>query len=418
MTDLKVPDDRSRRVVGWGLIPCLVIALGCALVPLTTSLALGAPLWVGLVAALAVFPGLPLLWHLLAEHKRPKTEGGWGTVLRFGLRSLAVGLVVLLVSLANVGPRQLSSGLLALFRPEAPSAPALPPKVPAPPVEKAAPEVVKSVPRHELEPFIPADASAVAAISDPTLVAHLLTAVGGASEDAVAGFEKCQIHVEKARILIASRDRDTRMVVVRAPGITDPRNLYCLAGFLGSERVRLRFFSDKAPIRFRLAGLLPQALEFSALDADTLMAKHGSWEKALGQTLFPADADAPRGALAGVLGRVDRSAGAWVAGLFASEEGLWDLALDAHVDTEALELSGSSIPPSGESDKAAIDTRVPLSFAMALPGAAFPQGLRALGALLVTADGAASAAALPGKPAASADAGPPVLDTQAASTTP
>ena len=56
------------------------------------------------------------------------------------------------------------------------------------------------------------------------------------------------------------------MVVVRAPGITDQRNLYCLVGVLGKDRLDLRITSDSAPLRFEVEGLLPGPLKFEAID--------------------------------------------------------------------------------------------------------------------------------------------------------
>ena len=64
-----------------------------------------------------------------------------------------------------------------------------------------------------------------------------------------------------------------------------------------------------------------------------------------------------------------------------------------------LRLRGSSIPPSGEANKAVVETRVPLSFASALPGAALGQGLRGLLALLVSARGGPTTTPGPGRPA-------------------
>ena len=83
------------------------------------------------------------------------------------------------------------------------------------------------------------------------------------------------------------------------------------------------------------------------------------------------------------MARVDRGASLWSAALFRTAEGPWDLALDARMQGEHLRLRGSSIPPSGEANKAVVETRVPLSFASALPGAALGQGLRGLLSLLV-----------------------------------
>ena len=192
--------------------------------------------------------------------------------------------------------------------------------------------------------------------------------------------------VDKARLLVAARDPDTRLIVVRAPGVTDPRNLYCLAGFLGSERLKLRFTSDKAPVRFEVDGLVPRTLRFTAIDEQTVLAAEGAWaQPAARKPIDPATATVETAPLAAVMARVDRGASLWSAAVFKTPQGPWDLALDARMQGEHLRLRGSSIPPSGEANKAVVETRVPLSFASALPGAALGQGLRGLLALLVSA---------------------------------
>src|SRR5687768_16408543 len=145
------------------LVPCLLIALLCAFVPVASLRKLGAPWWLAIVAALLAFPILPFLWHTLTERRRAAARDGTGPALeRFGLRSLGVGLLVLAVSFANLGPRQLGVALVTLVRPPRAVAP------PPPPV----PDTARPRPanRHELEPFLPADASAVVALSDPALM--------------------------------------------------------------------------------------------------------------------------------------------------------------------------------------------------------------------------------------------------------
>jgi hypothetical protein len=385
-TILDLPEDQRPRLRPWVLIPCALLAILCALVPAAGLRARGAPIWAAVLAGLLAFPALPFAWHAIAERQRAVDRTRPGIAIeRFGVRAVLVGLLVLAVSLANLGPRQVAGGLVSMFRPKQPEvtaipAPAKPRGTPLPPVPAES--------RHELEPFIPADARAVVALSDPAVMRQLLATAGADTQDKLAALQKCQVIVDRARMLVASRDPDTRLIVVRATGVTDPRNLYCLAGFLGSERLKLRFTSDKAPVKFEVDGLVPRTLRFTAIDEQTVLAAEGDWNRAEARKpIDPATATVESAPLAAVMARVDRGASLWSAAVFKTPDGPWDLALDARLQGEHLRLRGSSIPPSGEANKAVVETRVPLSFASALPGTALSQGLRGLLSLLVPARG-------------------------------
>jgi hypothetical protein len=380
-TILDLPADQRPRLRPWVLIPCALGAILCALVPATGLRALGAPVWAAIVAGLLSFPILPFAWHMVAERQRTVDRTRPGIAIeRFGVRSVLVGLLVLAVSLANRAPRQVGSGLVNLVKPrpaDVTAIPARPTGTPLPTVPAAS--------RHELESFIPADAHAVVALSDPAVMRQLLASAGADTQDKLAALQKCQVIVDRARLLIAARDPATRLVVVRAPGVTDPRNLYCLAGFLGSERLKLRFTSDKPPVTFEVDGLVPRTLRFTAIDEQTVLAVEGAWtQPEARKPIDPATATVESAPLAAVMARVDRGASLWSAALFSTPQGRWDLALDAGLQGEHLRLRGSSIPPSGEANKAVVETRVPLSFASALPGAALGQGLRGLLTVLVS----------------------------------
>lgn len=395
MNDPIAPEGgRARRP--WLLIPCALVALVCALVPLTGVRNLGGPLWLAVVAAIVVFPALPLVWHGVAERRRPPDGGGRQAFFeRLALRGLTVGLVVLAVSVSNLGFRQIGRGLVGLVRPSQTDA-----SKPAAFTAAEVPPLPPGAPRHELEPFIPADATAVVALADSPVIRQLLGASGVNTRDKLAALEKCQILMDRARILIASRDRHTRLIVVRAPGVTDPRNLYCLAGFLGSDRLRLRWVSDKAPIRFEVEGLLPRAVQFTALDDRTVLAIDGPWGEGADRKLFAAGDGRGEGPLAAALARVDRGASLWGASVFATEEGAWDLAIDARFQAAHLRLRGSSIPPAGAAQKAVVETHVPLAFVSALPASILSDGLGGVLALLAVTGGEAPARAQGTTPAA------------------
>jgi hypothetical protein len=358
----------------WLLFLCVPVVLVCALVPFASLKELHAPLWLGIVAALVVFPALPLGWHFLADRKR--SRAGLGDFLdRFAVRSLSLALVVLAVSLCNLGPRQVAAGLLEIVRPDA-NAPQTAAAIPAEPAP------APGTPRHELEPFIPEDASLVVALSDSAIMQQFLGVNGTDTKKTLAALEKCQIVVSRARALIASRDADTRMIVVRADGITDPRNLYCLVGFLGKDRLSLRFTSDKAPVSFEVEGLTARPLKFKAIDERTVVASEGGWAQGAGKLLYPPGATTVSGPLGPVLSRIDRGASLWSGSVRPVAQGVWDLAIDARFEGTYINLSASSVPPSGKADRAEGQLHVPLNFAQALPAAALNDGLRGLVALV------------------------------------
>ena len=377
------PGLLRRRRLTWLLISTapLVIVV-CALVPFASLQVMPAPLWLSVAAALVVFPALPSLWHFLAESKRPVGAGPGTSFDRFALRSLAIALVVLSVSVSNLGPRRVGAALTTLVRSEKSAATEAVPKV-----EPAA--APASSPRHELEGFIPADARMVVALSDSAILQQFLGANGADAKKSLAALEKCQITMERARVLIAARDAGTRMMVVRAAGITDPRNLYCLVGFLGNDRLSLRFTNDKAPVGFEVQGLANRALKFNAIDDHTVVAIDGAWGAAADKKLFT-EGGAAEGPLAAVLARVDRGASLWSASVSQTEQGAWDLAIDARFEGTRCKLRSSSIPPSGSADEARGELNVPLGFALALPAGAFNDGIRGLVAA-ITATGAGPA---------------------------
>jgi hypothetical protein len=390
-TERDIPAGGGLGRRSWLLLAaCLPVAIACALIPFASLRALGATLGLAGAAAAVAFPVLPVLWHLLAERKRSPRVGGPGTALeRLGLRSLGLGLIVLAVSLASLGPRQVGGGLAGLFgiaRKRIEPAPAARPGAP-----------VATVFRHELEDFIPADASLVVAMSGAAIMQQLLTSLGADTKKAVAAFQKCQVLTDRALVLVATRGAADRLVVVRAPGMTDQRNLYCMVGFLGSDRLGVKFTRDRAPVRFELQGLTSQTLAFEAVDDRTVIAGEGAWRDRSYRRLFPGGAGQAEGPLGPVLGRVDRGAGLWAAAVAGTEQGTWDLSLDARFGGNVLELRGSSVPPSGEANRADLRMQVPLAFAAALPEAALESGLR--GVVTVVASAGARLPPPPAPPA-------------------
>jgi hypothetical protein len=355
------------------LLPLIALPIAAllALVPLAGLRALGAPSWLYIVAALAVFPILPLGWHLAAESPNPRLRPR-AALDRLALRSLLLGLLVLAVFFSALGPRRSGGVLLGLWpghKSGAGKATLTTPTGPAGPR------------RHELEPFIPADARMVVALSGSKVMQELLEAHHADTHDRFAALEKCGISFDGALLLIAAREPGTRLVVVRAPGITEVRNLYCLIGVLGSSHVNLRFTSDHSPIRFEIDGLLSTPLHFVAADDRTLVMSEGAWSSGATKKLFT-DHDTVEGPLATPLQRVDRGANLWAASVTGPESDVWDLALDGRIETSQLRVRASATPPSGASDRAELAMTAPAAFVSALPQQALEQGLRGVFAVL------------------------------------
>jgi len=137
-------------------------------------------------------------------------------------------------------------------------------------------------------------------------------------------------------------------------------------------------------------GFLSRSMTFRLLDPATVIATDEAWQNTADKKLFPAGDDAVEGRLALPLARVDRSATLWSASVAETPRGTWDLALHARVEGNLFKLQGSSIPPSGDGDRAEIAVSVPLGFASALPEGAVALGMRGVVAAVV-----ATAALLP-----------------------
>jgi hypothetical protein len=388
VNDVSTPPQRlgwlklSGRPVGF-LVPCALVGVAVALVPWTGLRALGAPVWLALVAAAAVFPLLPLFWHILAERRYGGTDVTPASAfVRLALRALAVALVVLGTSLSTLGPRQVRAHLAGLV-------PSLG-RAPLPAAPPPAPEAV----REGLEPFIPADATLVVSLAGSQAMEQLLAAHGVDTREKLAALAKCKIEVERARVLIAARGDGQRQVVVRARGLTDERNLYCLMGVLGNDRVQIHFVGKDAPGAFEVRGLIAKPLTFHPVDDETI-ATDEAWRQGAKKMFANGPTGKADGRLTTVLSRVDRAAAVWSASVTETTTGAWDLALDARVDGPDFKLRGTSLSPTGEA--AEVSLRVPLAFASALPEGALAHGVRGVVAA-VAATGATLPVVGPTKP--------------------
>ena len=232
-TILDLPEDQRPRLRPWVLIPCALVAIAVRAGARDQPARRWArPSGRRSSPGLLAFPALPFAWHAVAERQRvvgPDAAGHRHRALRGaqrGGRAAGAGGVAGQPGAAPGGAAGWS-GWCGPSRAETTLVPARPTGTPLPPVP------VES--RHELEPFIPADAHAVVALSDPAVMRQLL-AVGGGRHPGQAD-RPAEVPGDRRPGPDAGgvARPDTRLIVVRAPGVTDPRNLYCLAGLPGQR---------------------------------------------------------------------------------------------------------------------------------------------------------------------------------------
>jgi hypothetical protein len=316
------------------------------------------------------------VWHGLAEVAgKDRSATFLSGQSRFALRTLAVALVVLGVSLGDLGPKQVVRNLSDLTG-RVRGKLGKPAPTPLPPTKAATP--------HGLESFIPADATLVVGLAGSAAIEKLLAAHGMDTRDKLAALATCKIDFTNARVLLATRGRGTQMIVVRAPGIADERNLFCLVGVMGPGRLQIRADGTGDGRTLQVTGFLARTLAFRLLDQTTVIATDEAWRDTADQKLFSADATTVQGRLAQPLLRVDRTAPLWVASVDETPQGTWDLALEASQDDSGFKLQGSATPPSGEADRATISARVPLAFVRALPESAVALGIRGVVAAVIS----------------------------------
>lgn len=349
------------------MLACSLIAAAAALVPCASLIAQRRPIWLVVAGGLAAFPFAPLLWHALAEARAgARAAAPFSGRTRFGLRSLAVACVVVAVSLGNLGPVRVLAQVRAPFaRRLAHTAPN----------EKPLPAPLTS---FGLESFIPADASLAVGLSGSVAMQQLFSAYGIDTRDKLAALATCKIDFASARVLIASRGTGSHLIAVRAPGIGEDRNLYCLVGVMGPDRVQVTSEGPQGPKVLQVKGWSSQPLTFRMLDETTMIATDQAWQASAAKKLLALDGDTTPGPLAAPLGRVQLVAPLWIAGVTVTLQGNWDLAIDARQEGNAFKLQGSATPPAGESERAQISISAPLSFASALPETAVTLGIRSV----------------------------------------
>lgn len=359
------PTDRGNPAL-LPVLACSIVAVAAALVPSASLLAEKRPIWLVVAAGLAAFPIVPLLWHGLAEARASaRAAAPFSGRTRFAIRSLAVAFMVLAVSLANLGPTRLIAQLRAPLAGRQ--------------VQTVAKEKAPPVPTpFGLEAFIPADASLAVGLSGSVAMQQLLAAYGIDTREKLAALATCKIDFVSARVLVASRGAGSHLIAVRAPGIAEDRNLYCLVGVMGPDRVQVTSEGPQGARVVQVKGWSSQPLTLRMVDDTTMIATDPVWQPTAAKKLLARDVDSAPGPLTAPLGRVQLTAPVWIAGVKVTAQGTWDLAIDARQEGAALKVQGSATPPAGEGDRAQISLSTPLSFAAALPEAAVTHGIRGL----------------------------------------
>jgi hypothetical protein len=236
-----------------------------------------------------------------------------------------------------------------------------------------------------LESFIPADASLAVGLSGAVAMQQLFAAYGIDTRDKLAALATCKIDFANARVLVASRGTGSHLIAVRAPGIGEDRNLYCLVGVMGPDRVQVTSEGLQGPKVLQVKGWASQPLTFRMHDETTMIATDPAWLATASKKLLALDGDTAPGPLSAPLGRVQLVAPLWIAGVNATLQGTWDLAVDARQEGSTFKLQGSATPPAGEGDRAQISITAPLSFASALPETAVTLGIRSVMKVLAAA---------------------------------
>ena len=394
MEPVAPPTQDKRTSSLWPFLLCSLLAIAAALTLCAGLLAQKKPTWLAIGAGLATFPFLPLFWHLLGETgPQDRSAALLSGRDRLALRTLAVALVILGVSLANLGPGQVVANLrdlMGVLRSK-----------PSTDAQAELRSVTTEGARHGLESFIPADATMVVGLAGSTAVEQLLAAHGITARAELSALATCQIDFAHARILIAMRGDGAQTIVVRASGIADERNLYCLVGVLGADQIQIRPEGKGDARTFQVSGFLSHALTFRMLDPSTVIATEGAWRDSEGQRLFAADGNTAKGGLAQPILRVDRVALLWMVSADKTPQGVWDFAIDCRQDGSMLNLRGSATPPSGEADRAELSLRLPLAFVRSLPDRMVSLGISGVVAAAMAAHAELSAiqAAVPDLPA-------------------
>jgi len=331
--------------------------------------ALGWPLQHSLAVAAAALVALPVLWHVLAERQRRMVDGG---VTRLLWRCFAVNALLAAGAIVSLGPQ----GAWSRARFHLPQRKvAVAPVSPAPPVAPAPSPSKPVAPGDGLEAFVPGDATWALRLSGVQALQSLLAANGSDGHEKLEALRKCHIELDSAEVVVAARKPGELMALVRAPGLSDQGNLYCLVGALGNERLVLHFEPNAPRPRFTATGLVPDAtVTFVEVTANTLLMVGPAWKDLVEQRFAGKGAPLREGLLAEPISRIDRKANVWAVGVSESDEGARDIAMNANVENATLIVHATAVPAAGRTQMAKLELTLPLDFVRALPQRAWWQG--------------------------------------------
>lgn len=366
----------QRRVVKASSPPAklfgaLALLLSCAAAFLLYANArvLGWPSQHSLAVAAVALVAVPIVWHVLAERQRRVVDGGMTRLL---WRCFAVNALLAAGAIVSLSPQ----GAWSRARDHLPRRNvAVAPVAPASPVAPALPPSKPVAPGDGLEAFVPGDATWALRLSGTQALQSLLAANGTDGQEKLEALKKCHIDLESADVVVAARKPGEVMALVRAPGLSDQGNLYCLVGALGNERLVLHFETNAPRPRFTATGLVPDAtVTFAEVTANTLLMVAPAWKDLVEQRFAGKGAPMREGILAEPFSRIDRKARVWAVGVAESNDGARDIAMNATVQNATLAVHATAVPPAGRTQMAKLELTLPLDFVGTLPQKAWWQG--------------------------------------------
>ncbi|MDX2019488.1 MAG: hypothetical protein SF187_04555 [Deltaproteobacteria bacterium] len=362
------PASPAAKIVG---AVALLISGAAAFLLYANGRARGWPLQVSVAIAAVAFVALPVLWHVLAERQRRTREGGFARLL---WRCFAVNALLAASAVASLGPQgawtRVSDHLprRSVAPTSAPAAPALPPTPPPPPDKPVAPG-------DGLEAFVPGDATWALRVAGIEALQGFFD--GSEAQERLVALKKCHIDLTTAEVAVAARKPGEVMAIVRAAGISDQGNLYCVVGALGNERLVLHFDAAAPRPRFSATGLVPDAtVTFAEIAPNTLLMAAPSWSTLVEQRFAGKGTPLREGVLAEPFSRVDRKAGVWAVSVAETPDGPRDIAMQANMVGGGLNVHATAVPPAGRDHMAKLELTLPLAFVRAVSQKALWQGAK------------------------------------------
>jgi hypothetical protein len=218
------------------------------------------------------------------------------------------------------------------------------------------------------------------------------------AQERLAALKKCHIDLVAAEVIVAARKPGEVLAIVRAPGISDQGNLYCVVGALGNERLVLHFDAKAPRPTFSAAGLVPDStVTFSEVASNTLMMAAPSWTGLVEQRFAGKGVPLREGLLAEPFSRIDRHAKVWALGVVETTDEARNIAFHANITDGVLLVRSTAMPPSGRDHMARGELSMPLAFARSLPRHALWRGAKGVWEAMSSVQQSASLAPSPSR---------------------